>query len=422
MTKYDTYLKKVALSSLFNSGTSAVATALLLPLIIRSVGLDSYGLWAVLTIFVGIAAALDFGIWKSLIYLIPREQHSPHQLLASAISLCAIGWVLFAICLAGLLLFGVPLFGAIVSDQGDLIWWLGIGGCVIVLASLLTNVARGVLEASYRGHWVNIGYALFTLFQYGVAATIAQWTHDPRALILGSVCVYVFFLIVHFAGLSTLSARWERPQRAAVTSILRYGGASFVADAPIVALGPVISYLFVLVAKDGGEYGAFDIALRVATLAATTLALLSAPFFTIVSSVQGSARKEVRTMISRHLRITVGLALIGWVGFWAVGKPILARLFVQRSGDIYRASLLMLVGTLAAAALEPVARMLMGLGRLGPLSRARFAMLGSALLSVVVLANLAPLDRFAISCTIGFVISALGLALLNRTEQWGISS
>jgi len=114
--------------------------------------------------------------------------------------------------------------------------------------------------------------------------------------------------------------------------------------------------------------------------------------------------------------------LIGWVGFWAVGKPILSTLFVQRSGDIYRASLLMLVGTLAAAALEPVARMLMGLGRLGPLSRARFAMLGSALLSVVVLANLAPLDRFAISCTIGFVISALGLALLNRTEQWGISS
>jgi O-antigen/teichoic acid export membrane protein len=284
----------------------------------------------------------------------------------------------------------------------------------------MTNLVRGVLEASYRGHWVNMGYALFTLCQYGVAAIIARATHDPRALILGSLLVYVLTFIAHAACLTTAKVRWERPKRSAISSILRYGGASFIADAPTIMMGPVLSYLFILVAKDAGQYGAFDIALRVATLAATTLALVSAPFFTIVSSVQGPAQRQVRTMISRHLRVTVALALAGWVGFWAIGKPVLAWLFAQRSDDIYRASLIMLAGTLAAAALEPITRMLMGIGRLGSLSRARFAMLAAALVSVLVLARVAPLDRFAISCMIGFAASALGLVLINRSEQWGV--
>jgi O-antigen/teichoic acid export membrane protein len=420
--KYGAYLKKVGLSSLINSGTSALATVILLPLVIKSVGLESYGFWAMLTIFVGIAAALDFGIWKSLIYLIPRKRHSRNELLTSAIILCALGWLLFAVILEALLLAGVHVFGSLVGREGNLVWWLATGGCVIVLASLLTNLARGVLEASYRGHWVNIGYALLTLSLYGVAAGISQYSHNPRLLILGSVFVYLVFLVAHFACLTTDSIHWERPQREAVISILRYGTASFVADAPVIMLGPMISYLFVLVAKDGGEYGAFDIALRVATLAATTLALISAPFFTIVSSASDGAQSEVRGMISRQLRLTLGLALIGWISYWALAKPLLALFFSQRSDDIYRASVIMLLGTFAVAALEPVTRMLMGIGRLGKLSLVRSAMLASALLSVALLAGVGSLDRFAISCAVGFGVSALGLLLLNKSERWGYSA
>jgi O-antigen/teichoic acid export membrane protein len=421
MADHTTYLKKVALSSLFNSATSALATAVLLPLLIKTIGLASYGLWAILAIFIGIASALDFGIWKSLVFLIPRGQYSRNQLLWSSIVLCSIGGILFTIVFGTLLLAGFPLFGKLIANQGNLVWWLGAGGCTIVFASLLTNLARGMLEASYRGHWVNVGYGLLTVFQYGVAAIMAQWTHDPRALIVGSGIVYVLNMLAHFACLIPDSTRWECPNRMAVVSILRYGGASFLADAPGILLGPVILYLFLLVANNAGQYGTFDIALRIATLAATTLSMLSAPFFTIVSSASVAGRGKVRAMIARHLHATLALAAVGWLIFWAIGKPLLAVFFPERSGEIYRASLVMLIGTAAVAALEPVTRMLMGIGRLKILSMIRLAMLGSALLSVAALAHFAPLDRFSISCAVGFGVSAIGLMILNKTERWGYS-
>jgi len=415
------YVKKVAMASLFNSGASALATALLLPFVIKSIGLESYGIWAVLGIFIGIAAALDFGIWKSLVFLIPRKRHSLGQLLLTSIALCTLGGIFFSAAFLVLLLAHVPLFGAAIAREGDLSWWLAGGGCAILLAGLLTNLARGVLEATYRGHWVNIGFGLLTVAQYAVAALIARWTHDPRALIAGSVMVYTVNLLAHFACLRGESIFWERPQRSAAAAILRYGAASFAADAPVILLGPAISYLFVLTVNDSSEYGVFDISMRIATLSATALALLSAPFFAIVAAADGGARGEVRGMITRHLRFTLALAFFGWLVFWAIGKPVLGFVFGERPADIYRASLIMMTGTAAVAALEPVTRMLMGIGRLRQLSLIRFSMLGFALLFLALLAHTQPLDRFAISYAAGFAASAAGLWLINRTERWGHS-
>ena len=419
MNNHGPYLKKVAASSLFNSATSALATAILLPLVIKTIGIQSYGLWAILSVFVGIASALDFGVWKALVFLIPRAQFSRNQLLSSSTTLCVSGGLLFTAIFAALLLARIQLFGSTVANQGNLIWWLAASGCVIVWSSLLTNLARGALEASYRGHWVNIGYGLLTVFQYGIAAIVAQWTHDPRAFIAGSAIVYVLNLLGHVACLSPQSKRLERPHRAAMVSILRYGSASFIADAPSIILGPLILYLFLFVAKDSGQYGAFDIALRIATLAATTLSMLSTPFFAIVSSAKIGGRGEVRAMVARHLRVTVFLAAIGCTVYWAAGRPILGVFFFERSAEIYHASLIMLIGTAAVAALEPVTRMLMGIGRMGVLSLVRLAMLGSALLCIAALGRVAPLDRFAISCAVGFGVSAIGLLLLNKSERWG---
>ena len=417
--QFDKYLKTVAVSSLINSGTSALATACLLPLVIKKVGLEVYGLWAVLTIFIGIASALDFGIWKSLVYLIPRRQHSRDQLLSSAIVLCLLTGLLFTAAFGALMSAGVPVFGAVIERHGDLAWWLSINGCIIVFASLLTNLARGLLEVAYRAYWINIGYALLTLLLYGVAACISQFTRDPRALIAGSTAIYVVILVSHIASVKPSSIRFERPTRAAVASILRYGGSFFIADAPSILMGPVILYLFVFIANNSGEYGAFDIALRVATLAATTLSMLSAPFFPIVASAEANSHHRVRQMMSRHLRITALLGAGIWLGFWLIGKPVVSFFFAERSNEIYRCSLIMLFGTVAAAAFEPVTRMLMGIGRLRRLASIRFSMIFAALLSLLALASLNPLDRFAFACAIGFSVSALCLFLSNRTEQWG---
>jgi len=79
----------------------------------------------------------------------------------------------------------------------------------------------------------------------------------------------------------------------------------------------------------------------------------------------------------------------------------------------------MLWGFAAAAALEPIARLLMGLGRLGRLSMARYSMLACTFVAAATLTFLKPLDRFALALGLGSCVYAIALLWLNFLESWG---
>jgi hypothetical protein len=384
--------------------------------------MEVYGLWAVIGIFAGMASVLDLGIYKSIIYLILQQRHGINELASTATFLSCMAAVTFTVLLIILQLLKVHIFGSVVTAQGNLAWWLALGGCIVLFSSLFTNVARATLEASFFGHVVNVGFAFVTLLQYGVAAIVSHWYSNPRALIAGSVCVYVLILLGHVGYLQKVRRIiLVRPTRSAMAAIFRYGLTAFAADLPIMLLGPTVSYLFVLTAIKAGEYGVFDISFKIAMLAASALSMLATPLFAIAASAQPGNRVAVRQTGSRYLGVTVTLGCVGCVLFWLFGDRALALFFFNEHPHlIFRTSLLMLIGATAAAALEPVARMLMGIGCLGRLSLVRYAMLGTTMGLIALLTHLEPLNRFALAVGIGFGTSAVGLVLLDRTERWRV--
>jgi O-antigen/teichoic acid export membrane protein len=422
MNEYRPYLRQVAASSMFNSVTSAVATALLLPLLIRLTGMETYGLWAVLGIFIGMTSLLDCGMWKALVYLCAGNQREASQLLWTAALMCIALASLFALALLALLAANVPVFGGMVTGTPQLRWWLAGSGCLIVLCGLLTNLARGVLEAAFRGHWVNIAYGSQTLLLYAVAVVMARWQQGASSLLLGSAAVYLVILLVHVVLLLRVSAlHWRTPSLAAVSSIWRYGVPMFVADLPSIVVGPLLGYLFVLASTEAGDYGSYDLGARIATLAATALSMLSTPFFAIVSGAGANQREQVRSLLTRYLQLMALLGGAGWVLFLLLGPMAVALVFPEHPAEIHRAALIMLSGTAAVAALEPVTRLLMGIGKLRQLACARFIALPVALLAAAVLAGHSIVARFAIAYALAHWAMALGLLWLNSTERWGRS-
>jgi O-antigen/teichoic acid export membrane protein len=414
------YLRRVAVSSIFNSASSALATALLLPLVIRAIGMENYGLWAVLGVFIGVASALDFGIWKALVYWLPRGRYSADELVSTAAILCVFACTIFGFILISLLLLKIPIFGSAVQ-RAQLDWTIGLAGIAVVFCSLLTNLQRGLLESSYRGHIVNIGYAVLTLLLYAVPASISMWTQEPRALIIGSASVYAALLFGHVVYVQrTQCIRFVRPSAGAARAILTYGLRSFTADAPSILLGPMLLYFFILSSSDSAQFGVFDIALKIATLAATALGLLSTPFFALVANATAEHSVQVRAALGRYLRFTVVLAICGWLSYFVVGEQLLSWLFDAQDEQLFRTSIIILAGTAAAAAMEPIARLQMGLAKLRNLFYVRASMLSVALTCIVALASRPPLDRFAIATAAGFVAAATGLLWLYRRERWGL--
>lgn len=414
------YLRRVAVSSLFNSGSSALATALLLPFVIRAIGMENYGLWAVLGLFVGVASALDFGIWKALVYWLPRGKYSADEWVSTAAVLCVFACALFGIVLLSLLALQIPIFG-IAVQRAQLSWSIAAAGIVVVFCSVLTNLQRGILESRYRGHIVNIGYAVLTLLLYAVPAGISIWTQEPRALIVGSAVVYAVLLLGHVVYVQrTQRMRFVRPSIGAARELLAYGLRSFTADAPSILLGPALLYCFILISSDSAQFAVFDISLKIAMLAATALGLLSTPFFALVANATAEHSVQVRVTINRYLRFTVLLAVCGWLVYLVVGQKILALLFGTDDAQLFRTSMMILFGTAAAAAMEPIARLQMGLAKLHNLFYVRVGMLCVALAGIVLLAEWPLLDRFAIATASGFFIAALGLLWLYRRERWGL--
>ncbi|MGO9037827.1 MAG: hypothetical protein ACLPX1_04655 [Steroidobacteraceae bacterium] len=399
--------------------SSAAATVLLLPVIIKHIGLDAYGLWAVVGIFITFSATLDLGIWKAVVYLVPRQTHEVDITVSSAVFLCCVTWAAFSATLIILLAAGVPLFGQAVASHGNLNWWLGVGGCLITLSCLLTNVVRGVLEGLFHGHAVNVGFAALTLLQYGIAALVSLEFADPRAFIACSASVYALVLFAHVGYLMHVRrVHFAIPRRAAMSSILRYGFGSLFADLPSNMLGPLVMYLLVLVASKGIDYGVFDIAFKIAWIAASALGMLATPLFAIVASARREGDHSVRQLVSRYLRVTIPLGVGGCLLYFAIGLDLLRRMFSDAK-MIFDASMLMLLGTAFAAALEPVSRMEMGLGRLARLAMVRYAMLAATLIAIASLPSREPISRFSIALSIGFSVSAIGLIVLNRLESWG---
>lgn len=417
MAEPKSYFRKSAASSLLNTLVSALSTGFLLPAIIRQVGLDAYGIWAVIGVFVGITSILDLGMWKSLVYLILKERFSYDELISSAVLLAALVAGGFAVAVVVAMLLGAPIFGSVLDTRDDLAWWLASGGCVVVLASLFANVARGALEASFRGHVLYVGFALVTLLQYGVASLASRVSRDPRALIVGSVLVYLAILVLHAAYLWRIRrVAFVSPTRRAVLAILKYGMPTFVADLPVIFLGPTLLYLFVLTANSAGEYAIFDIALKIATLAASAVSMLAMPIFAISAATRPQDHEVLRALVARYLRVTSCVAIIGCGAYWLIGDQMLSWLFTEQPDSIFQTSLTMLLGTAASAALEPIARTLLGMGVVRKLAIIRCLTFAVTVLLVLATQGMAPLQRFSMSVGIGYAAGALGLLALYVSD------
>src|SRR5262245_57677665 len=60
-----------------------------LPLLIALEGVEVYGVWAMLGIFVNLAFALELGISRAIVHLLPRQVAGPQELLAAALLVVA---------------------------------------------------------------------------------------------------------------------------------------------------------------------------------------------------------------------------------------------------------------------------------------------------------------------------------------------
>lgn len=420
MSEFTPYIRRAAATGIVNSIASAVAVVLFLPPIVTETGLGTYGLWSVIFLFVGISAALELGLTQALVYLVPRDSARAGELLVTAACICAVACGLVVGTIVLLASLGSGVLGRLISADSRYQWALLTCGAVVTLASVETALLRALLEARLRLDIVNIGYAALTVLTYSSALVVTRFTHDAAALLVSTAVVYVVLFFAHAVAVARLvDPDMRQPRFASARILWRTGVESYLAQLPNVLLVPTLQFLLTRVIASASEYGIFDLAVRIATLCATTLGMVGAPFYAIVAGAALSASVAVRSAVKRYIVVNIGLGLVAWAAFALVGNPLLTLVFSRDSQVLHRIATIILAGALALAALDPISRMLLGLGRRKEIFAVRAAMLGCGVLLACSLKSVPVLDRYAVAYAAGLLVAAAGLVFLNSREHWG---
>ncbi|MEO8018752.1 MAG: hypothetical protein ABI769_13130 [Pseudomonadota bacterium] len=367
------YAGWVALSGFANAAVSASCAAIALPLLVAVLGVERYGQWAVLGLFVTTAAALDLGLSRALVLQCAaqpparvREFATAAALIAGVVAACAVGALVFA-ALTGFS-FGLA--------EGVMTPAIAMAGASILALGMLNAVMRAVLESQMAVHWVNLGYLLQTALLYGF--TLAAALLWPAALLPASVAAFGLVAILNASLLSRLGVLApRRPKRAALDAMLASTRESFLLAVPTAFLPPLTAFLALSHSTGPAQYAVFDLALRIATLGATLLSGLAVPMLAAAarSRATGGTEAALDRLTIRYLAVGWSLLVAGILVYTLVGARLVAWVFPAAGPGLYPIAGVLLAGMGVLAASEGAIRAVSASSAPGPVFWARLAIL-----------------------------------------------
>lgn len=372
------YASRVAATGIANGVVSAIFAVLALPLLVAALGLERYGQWAVLGMFITTAAALDLGMTRAIVMHCAGQPSTRVRECTTAATLIACCFALLATLVIVIASVSTGRLLGLASQAFDSS--ILVGGCLILTFSLVNGVLRAVLESQLAVHWVNVGFLLQTVILYGLTLSAALFW--PEGVIVASTAAFACILALHAALLArTGLLRPVRPSAATIRELLTTGRASYLLAAPSALLPPLASLLVLSEVSDPAEYGVFDLAVRIATLSSTLLASIAVPMLALSARAHasGTGTAQLDTWVRRYLLAGWTLFALGMTTFWFAGPWLLGWLFPAAGTALFPVALALLAGIGSVAASEPAIRAILGSHHTAPVLLARCIMLGVVL-------------------------------------------
>lgn len=404
------YLKKSYSTGMFNVAGSAVISAIFIPLIVQKIGLELYGKWALLFLIAGFSNIADFGISKSLVYLIPKQnnQHDSNKIYSAALIMNNLSVLTVAIICTTIYLLGINIWQAEQAFSIETGNKLFIYGSFIACCSLLTQFCRSILEAFYKIYIVNIGFLLLTLLNYIPIYLLTIYTDDINKLIYCTVIINIIILFFHIIAVNFLcKVSFIIPPIKIFKNIFSCSIKFLSIGLLISAILPINRYLLVYLSDDTKIYGAFDISIKIAMMANSCLALFATPLLSLFSGYGKERLNEIKSILKRSLIGLGGAYLLGCFTFFVTGKSVLQWLFKIDTGEVFISSLILIIGMCLTGVSEPFYRAFLGLGNLRFPFVIKTTLIVLNVCIIALLFNINPLHRISLAIAISYGLTSL---------------
>jgi O-antigen/teichoic acid export membrane protein len=369
--------RRVALTAAFSalSKGAAIATGLVtVPLTIRYLGVERYGLWMTVSSLITMFTFADLGIGNGLVSAVARA----HGLGNTRKAAEAVSSAFFVLGLVSVL--GAAIF-AVLYSQGD---WSGLFnvhsptavretgpalavfvGCFLVSLPLGTvqRVQMGCQEGYISGLWATLGQlgslvAVITAIHYegGLPTLILAMSGVP--VVVTAASAVVLFWRQH----PDLRPRWALVSSRTAAQIVRTGWWFFLIQI-IAAFHYSADSLIIAHLLGPAEVSRYAVGMKLAMVVPTIVAMWLVPFWPAVS--EAAARGDwqwIRRTFKRTFLGSIAVVVVGAIGLAAFGDSIVAAWIGP--GIVLGVGLLSGFGLfmLASAMSGPVAMFMNGMG------------------------------------------------------------
>jgi len=362
MRKY--LIKSIAtgLPKTFGSAFFAIA---LIPLIIRNVGMDAYGAWTLVCIFVGLSGALDIGIPKALVYLLPqtqqREEANALFSASAAITACLVGLV---VTIGLLVLFlDLPILGGANLISRSLNNLFVLSGINIVSCSLLNSLCFSLLEARYKIYVVNICFFILTALNYTLVFLLSLFSNNVEYMIYCTNLTYIAVLCVNIALVKIYTdIGFAKVTLHAVKTVFLKGKDFFVLGLLHTITLPLNRYLVLFFSANLAACGIYDVSLKVANMSQAALICFSAPLFSLFAGYGKNNVDKITRVLHVIFILLAILYVLGVSAYLIVGKQMLEFAFGESDPQLFYAALFLILGIGLDGVSEPHIRALWALG------------------------------------------------------------
>lgn len=414
--KLKKYLLNAIATGMGNALVSAIFVVICVPIVIKIVGFEQYGAWALLAIFTSLSNVTDIGVSKSVVYF---GGNSKSQVEFNEFYSAAFYINIFIIIFFGILFFiGFPiLFEDIKGLDHEQRNALFFSGGIIFILSQISGLYRALLEARLLISVVNVGLMLNTATLYSALLIVTLLDLGLNWMFFSSVLVNLLCLMYYiFIFRNRVAAKLYWFDFCKIKQIISYSSGFLSLSLINSLLLPLNRYLLLQYTGSTAAHGIFDIGLKISLLVNSFLTAVSTPLYSLFSQAGLSDAEKIKAMVSRFTYIILIAYCVSVFCFYMIGNEVLSFMFVDTAGELFYVTLIMMAGICVTGIAEPSVRALWGSGDLWITVKIRLLLPVLYVVFIYVFQYYPSIYRFSLAYSLPFIMTSLLSIIIFRVN------
>ena len=416
-------IKKYIIQNLYTGIIKSLLTIILssiaIPLIIRNIGIEQYGVISIVLVFSSFTGILDLGLSKTLISFRTKERVNIKEI--SAIYLINLGIFSLLIGFSIIMyLFKINLLGTKIMMAPQVLRLTNSLAMLLLALGILNNLLRASLEADFKLQLVNWGFL--------IQSTIIHLGWLSLSLLHADISLFLFIplissgiaIIYHLILLPPIYFTLQMPDISSIRNVLGITFQFFKIGSLNSIHLPLMKYIIILFLGEGRMIGIFELSTKLAVLANNLMAYISNPFFSIAAKHQQRNKEHVRRLIKKVTRFLLMISISGYVVFLVLNKFLILYFFKEYSNEIFDVLHFVLIGYLFIAASESVQKYYLGIGEIELVARIKGIAIILNMCLVICLHSLNVLSLTSIATAYSLSLIFTGSFWLIRSQKSSI--